>query len=205
MTQVRLITLEGQIYDLTFDDAITIPKIQEKLFNDYNVNTYQCYFCRNGHILNNEQIIRSEMTNESHTNPIIIFNPYDYHDKSFPRADDAIQMNFSRYSDSFVEFDFNKGTDFKISDHSNLDPSMISYYETFNVSDSDDDDRYSYLKRKLRKRIMDSDSDSDDERLRKRRILRSSDRTGTIRDLMERRKRNFKSRYGDSSSDDEEL
>ncbi|KAK8834912.1 hypothetical protein M9Y10_030462 [Tritrichomonas musculus] len=75
----------------------------------------------------------------------------------------------------------------------------------FYDSDSDDDDRYSYLKRKLRKRIMDSDSDSDDERLRKRRILRSSDRTGTIRDLMERRKRNFKSRYGDSSSDDEEL
>ena len=73
----------------------------------------------------------------------------------------------------------------------------------FYDSDSDDDDRYSYLKRKLRKRIVDSDSDSDEERRRRKRILNSSDRRKTLKELMEKRKRNLRVRYGDSSSDDE--
>ena len=95
--QVKILTLEGKTYDLSFKENITLQAIRAKLKDEYNYDADRCYFCRDGKILDEGGLPKVDSGA-----PIIIFNPKAFPDKSYPRVDDAVNLSFSRYSDSFV-------------------------------------------------------------------------------------------------------
>ena len=53
---VKILTLEGNSYKITFNDDITIDKIKQKLLLEYNFNAEQCIFCLDGKTINDELI-----------------------------------------------------------------------------------------------------------------------------------------------------
>ena len=69
---VKLITLEGQTFDLEFDGEVTVSAIRQKLLDKYNINTFQCYFCISGETLSDGTIPNELFSQDSQYNQIII-------------------------------------------------------------------------------------------------------------------------------------
>lgn len=102
MKPIRLIDLKGQTFDIAIDGRISIELIYQKLLNDYNYNTSQCYFCRSGKILDNRCLQKEIFDEKTLDNPIIIFNNLRFPDKSYPKVDNIYNFHFSRYYDNFI-------------------------------------------------------------------------------------------------------
>ena len=94
MKSVRIRDLSGQKYDLTFEEDITISKIQEKLLREYNYNTNRFYFCRSGKFLNDESITKEIFNSETKNDPIVIFNSDIFPDKSYRMVNNSFNMDF---------------------------------------------------------------------------------------------------------------
>ncbi|KAK8838482.1 UV excision repair protein rad23 [Tritrichomonas musculus] len=104
--QVKLMNLEGKHFDLTFNEDVTVQSICQKLLKEYNYNTNDCYFFRNNKIFN-ERIKKESFTTQCLDTLIIIFNSNLYPDKSFPKVDNAFNLNFSRYSENYIKSNIN--------------------------------------------------------------------------------------------------
>lgn len=120
LMNIKLINLQGETFELTFQEEITLRSLRKKLLQKYNYNTDKCYFCISGHIIENEVDFKETFAKKEVEIPIMIFNYKQYPDKSYPRIDNAIQFHFSRYSNSFSEY-----------------ASKTSGIESLNASDSD--------------------------------------------------------------------
>lgn len=99
---VRLINLEGQTFELSFEDDITVQAIRQKLLKEYSYNTDRCYFCQYGKILGSEKIPQETFAQGTADNTIIIFNSQAFPDKSYPKVDNAFNFSFSRYSENYI-------------------------------------------------------------------------------------------------------
>lgn len=142
---VKIVTLEGQTFDLAFEEDITIQKIRQKLLKDYNFNTVRCYFCRCGELLDDETSFKESSLLET---PIIVFNHQKYPDKSYPKVDNALQLNLTRYSDNYLANNSNSASltrsPIEISEMNHPMPSTIRNFITFISRESAD---YSRLHR----------------------------------------------------------
>ena len=98
---IKLINLQGESFDLTFQEKITLRSIRKKLLKKYNYNTDKYYFCISGHIIENETDFKETFVKKEVEIPIMIFNYKQYPEKSYPRINNTIQFDFSPYSNSF--------------------------------------------------------------------------------------------------------
>ena len=144
---VKIVTLEGQTFDIAFEEDITIQKIRQKLLKDHNFNTDTCYFCRCGEILDDETTFKEPSLLET---PIIVFNHQKYPDKSYPKVDDALQLNLTRYSNNYLANNSNSLSftryPIEIREMNHPMPSTIGNFFTFISRESAD---YSRLHRNI--------------------------------------------------------
>lgn len=98
---VKLIDLDGKVFNLTFKEQATIMSIRIKLLFEYNYNTSDCYFCISKQIIKNETQFKEIFAEREVDDPIIIFNYQQYPNKSYPNSDFAFLYHTSRYLDYY--------------------------------------------------------------------------------------------------------
>lgn len=99
---ITIITLDGKKFELSFDGVITIQMIKQKLFDEYNFNSSKYSFIQCEKVLDN-----SSETLNTYNNVIVAINNQIFPEKSFPKYNNSFQINFSRYSDTFIQYETN--------------------------------------------------------------------------------------------------
>lgn len=150
---VRFINLEGEVFNLVFNEEITIKLIQQRLLKEFNYNTYMFLFCISNQIILNETHFKEMIAKEGLDKPIIIFNPQIYQFKFYPSYDNSFHFNSSRYSDFFFNPTI-KTTELQSRDfvgriissfHTPTDmtppQNIVTSYSNSDTSDSDNEDQ----------------------------------------------------------------
>lgn len=133
---VKIITLEGNSYKITFNDDITINKIKQKLLLEYNFNADRYIFCLDGKIINDESNLLDLFALMKHEIAIVAINHSKCHERSYPKVDDAFHFNFSRYFDDFVLQNSDQKNENQVN-NCDLNSSFVSVSESESNDDND--------------------------------------------------------------------